>query len=208
MEERYKKGTLLNMKILNYNEFISLNESFQSSKLRNIIAQHGKPKYKMDNVLLYDLKDDEIAGVFDWNEWRDYHRKNPKSFCIYLKDDSYLGITNPDILSDWLDSKENEDDFKNEIMKRRDDRHKGNELNGLNKWEKIDAMRDKTNDSFRKKKTELIHSRNLENVMGIISGHEDELVDAYSDYMRVDSPEEIVEEIRDIIRKAKQVYHF
>lgn len=31
---------------------------------------------------------------------------------------------------------------------------------------------------------------------------------AYSDYMRVDSPEEIVEEIRDIIRKAKQVYHF
>lgn len=167
-----------NMKILNYDEFSSLNESFQSSKLKNIIAQHGKPKYEMDNVFLHDLKDEEVVGVFTWDEWYDYHKKNKKSFCIHLADDKYLAISNPDILTGWLDDNENKKDFEKEILKRRDERHVGNELNGLNHWEKIDAMKDKTNDRFKKKKNELIHSRALKLVKDILAGHEKEFVDA------------------------------
>lgn len=164
--------------ILNYDEFHFLNESFQSPKLRQIISQYGKPKYEADNKFLYDLRDDEIAGVFTWDEWYEYHKENPKSFCIFLKNDYYLGITNPDILSDYFDDSKNEEEFKKEIERRRDERHIGNELNGLNKWDKEEALRDKTNDSFKAKKDALIHSGNLEEVKKIIAGYEAEFIDA------------------------------
>lgn len=164
--------------ILNYDEFHFLNESFQSPKLRQIISQYGKPKYEADNKFLYDLRDDEIAGVFTWDEWYEYHKENPKSFCIFLKNDYYLGITNPDILTDYFDDSKNEEEFKKEIERRRDERHIGNELNGLNKWDKKDAYRDRTNDDFRKKKDEIIHSRNIEKIKNILAGHEVDFIDA------------------------------
>ena len=41
----------------------SVNEAYQSSKLRNIIKQHGKPKWEHEYKMLYDIKDDEIVDV-------------------------------------------------------------------------------------------------------------------------------------------------
>jgi hypothetical protein len=42
-----------------------VNEGFQSSKLREIIKQHGLPKNDRDKKMLYDLKDNEIIDVVE-----------------------------------------------------------------------------------------------------------------------------------------------
>ena len=76
--------------IQKFEEFIKLNESFQSSKLKDIVGEHGKPKgngyihYKGKRGLdfsyknpLYDLKDDEILGVVaDEQEFNDLNSKS------------------------------------------------------------------------------------------------------------------------------------
>lgn len=76
--------------IKTFEQFISekygnpVNEAFQSSKLREIISQHGKPVKKNDMLMLYDIKDDDIIEVTDD---KDYFRKNPKSYnSIELSD--------------------------------------------------------------------------------------------------------------------------
>ena len=78
--------------IKKFEQFISekygnpVNEAFQSSKLREIISQHGKPIKKYDMLMLYDIKDDDIIEVTDD---KDYFRKSPKSFnSIELSDGS------------------------------------------------------------------------------------------------------------------------
>ncbi len=78
--------------IKTFEQFISekygnpVNEAFQSSKLREIIKQHGKPIEKHDMFMLYDIKDDDIIEVTDD---KDYFKKHPKSFDSIKLSDGY-----------------------------------------------------------------------------------------------------------------------
>lgn len=107
----------------------SINEAFQSSKLREIIKQHGKPKYNRDNKLLYDIKDDEIIDVLDSRDeyWEKEYDTDEETFIIELKDGAVIVISNLGILKDnWRDIT-NSYDEKDEIFKKRhSERHKGN----------------------------------------------------------------------------------
>lgn len=119
--------------IKTFEQFVStvygrpVNEAFQSSKLRQIIKQHGKPKYSWEHKLLYDLKDNEILGVIeDENEYWDkyYYNDKQETFKIELEDGSYLIIGNLGLFKDYVLDKWEE---KNKIFKERHaERHKGN----------------------------------------------------------------------------------
>lgn len=95
--------------IQKFEEFIKLNESFQSSKLKDIIGKHGKPKvdryrrihykgemypYASNKNPLYDLKDDEILGVVaNEQEFNDLNSKSKHPLSgVELQDDSILVI--------------------------------------------------------------------------------------------------------------------
>ena len=124
--------------IKTFEQFVStvygrpINEAFQSSKLRQIIKQHGKPKHSWDNKILYDLKDEEIVDVIDKDEYlkHSYTDKENKEaiFKIELEDGYYLIISNLGILYTYWDyithniNKQKEEIFK----KRHAERHKGN----------------------------------------------------------------------------------
>lgn len=146
------------MKIFGFDDYQVLNESFKSSKLRNIIQQHGMPKYELDRKFLYDLQDDDILGVMDFDEWYDFHRDNKNSYHIALEDGKYLVLGNIDTLKYYAD----DEDFQEEFKKRRDERHPGNELNDIPSYEREKALEDETTKHFREKKNELEHKRNLE----------------------------------------------
>lgn len=146
------------MKIFGFDDYQVLNESFKSGKLRNIIQQHGMPKYKLDRKFLYDLQDDEILGVMDFDEWYDFHRDNKSSYHIVLEDGKYLVLGNIDTLKYYAD----DEDFQKEFKKRRDERHPGNELNDVPSYKRKEALEDETTKHFREKKNELEHKRNLE----------------------------------------------
>ena len=146
------------MKIFGFDDYQVLNESFKSDKLRNIIQQHGMPKYEQDRKFLYDLQDDEILGVMDFDEWYDFHRDNKNSYHITLEDGKYLVLGNIDTLKYYAD----DEDFQKEFKKRRDERHPGNELNDVPSHEKKKALEDRFTKHFREKKEELLHRRNLE----------------------------------------------
>jgi hypothetical protein len=122
--------------IKNFEEFVStmygrpVNESFQSSKLRELIKQHGKPKYSWENKMLYDLKDDEIVDVLNSREeyWKKYSDNNEgfgqATFMLELKDGAIVVISNLDILKNfWDDMEKRKDDV---FQKRHAERHKGN----------------------------------------------------------------------------------
>lgn len=114
-----------------------INEAFQSRKLREIIKQHGKPKNRWDNKMLYDLKDDEIIDVVDNRDeyWKKYSNK-PQSpmedeqatFMLELQDGACVVISNLDIFKSYFDeygmkaNKKKEELFK----KRHSERHVGN----------------------------------------------------------------------------------
>lgn len=129
--------------IKTFEQFVSevygnpINESFQSSKLRDIINQHGKPKYSFDNKMLYDLKDNEIIDVVSNRDeyWEKYGRKRDdkkngeqETFMIELKDGSCIVISNLNIFKRFDDmfgdkaKKEMRELFK----KKHSDRHVGN----------------------------------------------------------------------------------
>jgi hypothetical protein len=146
------------MKIFGFDDYQVLNESFKSGKLRNIIQQHGMPKYKLDRKFLYDLQDDEILGVMDFDEWYDFHKDNKSSYHIELEDGKYLVLGNIDTLKYYAD----DEDFQKEFKKRRDERHPGNELNDVPSYKRKEAIEDETTKHFREKKNELEHKRNLE----------------------------------------------
>ena len=146
------------MKIFGFDDYQVLNESFKSGKLRNIIQQHGMPKYKLDRKFLYDLQDDEILGVMDFDEWYDFHKDNKSSYHIVLEDGKYLVLGNIDTLKYYAD----DEDFQKEFKKRRDERHPGNELNDVPSYKRKEALEDETTKHFREKKNELEHKRNLE----------------------------------------------
>ena len=107
--------------IKNFEEFVStvygstINEAFQSSKLRELIKQHGGLKYKYSDKLLFDLRDNDIIGVFyNSDDYNEYYKKLSLSDkkeieTIYLKDDTYVVVGNYD-----------------DVKKRHSERHKHN----------------------------------------------------------------------------------
>jgi hypothetical protein len=95
--------------IKTFEQFVSdkygkpINEAYQSSKLREIIKQHGKPKYGSDYKILHDIKDkyiiDIIASPFLSDEQKkEYESKNSgkKIREINLEDETtiVLALTN------------------------------------------------------------------------------------------------------------------
>lgn len=115
------------------NEMYSpINESFQSSKLREIIKKHGMPKWKHDKKMLYDIKDNEIVDVLD-NRKEYYNKKYDKNgyngepaFMIELKDGAAIVISNLGILKGFLNRHSSEKEFDELFKKRHAERHKGN----------------------------------------------------------------------------------
>lgn len=114
------------------NEMYSpINESFQSSKLREIIKKHGMPKWKHDKKMLYDIKDNEIVDVL-YNRKEYYDKKYDKNgyngqsaFMIELKDGAVIVISNLGILKSFL-KRYSEKEFDELFKKRHAERHKGN----------------------------------------------------------------------------------
>ena len=113
----------------------SVNEAYQSSKLRNIIKQHGKPKWKHDYNMLYDIKDDEIVDVVSsrneyYKKYKDYRTdfddKSEATFMLELEDGACVVISNLGILKDFWSSFDSHDKMRNEFKKRHSERHKGN----------------------------------------------------------------------------------
>lgn len=111
-----------------------VNEAFQSSKLREIIKQHGKPKYDFEKKMLYDIQDDEIVDVLDSrseyfkkysNKPEDPFDKSEGTFMIELGDGSCVVIGNLGILKSYFD-RDLEHRMRDEIKKRHSERHKGN----------------------------------------------------------------------------------
>jgi hypothetical protein len=107
-----------------------VNEGFQSSKLREIIKQHGLPKNDRDKKMLYDLKDNEIIDVVEnrdeYSEKYDRPRKAGKdeaTFMIELEDGACVVISNLDILKSYFQSNT---DAIDAIKPRHSERHKGN----------------------------------------------------------------------------------
>ena len=123
--------------IKTFEQFVStvygrpINEAFKSNKLRQIIKQHGKPKYSWENKILYDLKDEEIIDVVDRDEYYDkyfnkydYNRGGKETiFEIELEDGYSIIISNLDIPYIATDYNEEKDKI---FKKRHDERHKGN----------------------------------------------------------------------------------
>jgi hypothetical protein len=116
-----------------YNE--SVNEAFQSNKLREIIKQHGKPKHSWELKMLYDLKDDEIVDVVSNRDeyYKNYSHSSRKTgeqatFMLELEDGTCIVISNLDILKAcWDDFGEYAREEKNKLFKKRhSERHKGN----------------------------------------------------------------------------------
>ena len=121
--------------IKTFEQFVSakygkpVNEGFQSSKLREIIKQHGLPKNDWDKKMLYDIQDDEVADVVadrkeyaeKYSDYEGYGR-DEATFMIELEDGSCLVISNLGILKDYFKDRERSDIFK----KRHEERHKGN----------------------------------------------------------------------------------
>lgn len=134
--------------------FNSLNEAYQSDKLREIIKQHGKPKYNFNNKILYDLKDEDILDICQsWNEYYDKYKtgdnywKNQDQTHIELEDGSQLVLNMDDFFSNYK--------FDN----MRKERHKGNQGRGG----------DTINQKYRKKVIALEHKRNLEKILKLLT---------------------------------------
>jgi hypothetical protein len=121
--------------IKTFEQFVSakygkpVNEGFRSSKLREIIKQHGLPKSDWDKKMLYDIQDDEVVDVVvDRKEYAekysDYegYGKDEATFMIELEDGYCLVIGNLGILKDYFKDRDRSDIFK----KRHAERHKGN----------------------------------------------------------------------------------
>ena len=111
---------------------IPVNEAFQSSKLREIIKQHGMPKYSFEKKMLYDLKDNEIIDVLPGDEYfskYSSHKKGEEAvFSILLKDGYRVVISNLGILDDFMSEREKDKVFD----KRYSERHKGEKQDKFN----------------------------------------------------------------------------
>ena len=141
--------------IKTFEQFVSakygnpINEAFQSSKLREIIKQHGMPKYSFENKMLYDLKDNEIIDVLPDDEYfkkySSYNKREEAVFSILLKDGYRVVISNLGILDDFRSEREKDKVFD----KRYSERHKGE------KYDKFDDI------GYDQKQ----HYKNVENIL-------------------------------------------
>ena len=110
-----------------------VNEAFQSSKLREIIKQHGKPKYSWENKMLYDLKDEEIVDILNnrseyWDKYSNEKTDDGQAtFILELEDGTVVVISNLNILKkQWEDDRDVERK-KNKLFKKKyAERHKRN----------------------------------------------------------------------------------
>lgn len=111
-----------------------INEAFQSSKLREIIKQHGKPKWSWDNKMLFDIKDNEIVDVLDSrDEYFEKYSNSPEShsnkeeatFILELEDGACVVISNLGVLKSYYNSGL-ENKMKEVLKKRHAERHVGN----------------------------------------------------------------------------------
>lgn len=125
--------------IKTFEEFVAakynrpVNEAFQSSKLREIIKQHGKPKWEWENKMLYDLKDEEIIDVLDnrseyWDKYSNGKTDDGQAtFMLELEDGAVIVISNLNILKKWWHTDRDVNKIKDEMFKERHaERHKGN----------------------------------------------------------------------------------
>lgn len=125
--------------IKTFEEFVAakysrpVNEAFQSSKLREIIKQHGKPKYSWENKMLYDLKDNEIIDVLNnrneyWDKYSNEKTEDDQAtFMLELEDGAVVVISNLNILKKWWHIDRDVEKQKDELFKERHaERHKGN----------------------------------------------------------------------------------
>lgn len=118
----------------NKKEYCSVNEAFQSGKLREIIKQHGKPKFYLDNKILYDLKDNEIVDVVAnrdeyWKNWIKYGKQNKEVFMVELEDGSCLIIGNLELFKEFDKKygKESFESMRDYFNRKRSERHVGNQ---------------------------------------------------------------------------------
>lgn len=116
------------------NEMYSpINEAFQSGKLREIIKQHGKPKYSLDNKMLYDLQDNEIVDVVSnrdeyWKKYGDRKNGEQETFILELKDGACVVISNLNIFKAFNDKFGEKARKEIDILfkKKHSERHVGN----------------------------------------------------------------------------------
>lgn len=115
--------------IKNFEEFVStvygseINEAFQSSKLRQIINQHGKP---YDKRYIYNLKDNEIIDVVkDYDEYRK-NKENGKYKNVRYLDAINLSDGYCVVIGNFDDDKYYHNKSIDIIKDRHNNRHKGN----------------------------------------------------------------------------------
>lgn len=167
--------------IKTFEQFVSdkygspINEAYQSSKLREIIKQHGKPKRDEELKMLYDIKDNEIIDVVNdrdeyWEKYpnkpKDDRTKEQATFMIELEDGACVVIGNLDILKRYYDESGMlaDMDKRSVFKKRHSERHVGN----LGKHGELDIRR-----THRKNLDKLEAKRHAENLRPYI----DEIVD-------------------------------
>lgn len=136
--------------IKKFEQFVSelnvyhINEGFQSSKLRNLIKEHGFPREHFYKHCLYEIKDEDIIDVLDWvgdyydkyslppGKISNYRKNKQATFLMTLEDgtcvvlgnmgikikDEIKALLHYNLRGDWLLSKT--------FRKRHSERHKGN----------------------------------------------------------------------------------
>ena len=181
--------------IKNFEQFVAecygksgkpINEAFQSSKLREIIKQHGKPKYSWENKMLFDLTDDEIVDVLDsreeyWKKYSDDHLENKQAtFMLELEDGTVVVISNLGILQNHWHSKDVERQKEEEFEKRHSERHKGNLGKG--------------GDEIHKKHMEKVDKIERRRLAEELQPNIEEIVDAIKSTMNDIDPSDFIEE--------------
>jgi hypothetical protein len=163
-----------------------INEAFQSSKLREIIKQHGKPKYNFENKMLYDLQDDEIVDVLGsrkeyWEKYSDARLENKQAtFIIEMEDGAVVVISNLGILQNHWYPKDIERQKEEEFKKRHSERHKGNLGKG--------------GDEIHKKHMEKVDKIERRRLAEKLQPNIQEIVDAIKYTMNDVNPSEFVDE--------------
>ena len=180
--------------IKNFEQFVAecygksgelMNESFQSSKLREIIKQHGKPKYSWENKMLFDLKDDEIVDVLDsrkeyWEKYSDDRLDNNQAtFMLELEDGAVIVISNLGILQNHWYPKDVKKQKEEVFKKRHSERHVGNLGKG--------------GDEIHKKHMEKVDKIERRRLAEELQSNIQEIVDAIKSTMDDVEPSEFVE---------------
>lgn len=140
--------------IKKFEQFVSelnvyhINEGFQSSKLRNLIKEHGFPRENFYKHCLYDIKDEDIIDVLDWvgdyfdkysilgknsksGKLSNYRKNKQETFLMILEDGTCVVLGNMGIkLKDTIKSLHygltDEHLLSTIFGKRYSERHKGN----------------------------------------------------------------------------------